>query len=55
MKQHQGLKITCLKKIVWCMGWIDASRLEVLAQPLLQNGHGRHRMHCLKRGMQCKL
>lgn len=42
IEKRQGLKICCPEEIAYRMGYITASELEALAQPLLQNGYGQY-------------
>ena len=48
LEQRQGLKIACPEEIAWRQGWIDAARLERLAQPLAKNGYGQYLQRLLK-------
>ena len=48
LEQRQGLKIACPEEIAWRNGWIDAARLERLAQPLAKNGYGQYLQQLLK-------
>lgn len=48
LEQRQGLKIACPEEIAWRSGWIDAARLERLAQPLAKNGYGQYLQRLLK-------
>lgn len=48
LEQRQGLKVACIEEIAYRMGYIDASHLERLAQPLMQNGYGRYLMEILQ-------
>jgi len=48
VEQRQGLKIACPEEIAWRHGWIDAARLEQLAQPLAKNGYGQYLQRLLK-------
>jgi dTDP-glucose pyrophosphorylase len=46
-EKRQGLKIACPEEIAYRQGFIDAARLEALAQPLMKNGYGRYLMDVL--------
>lgn len=52
LEQRQGLKVACPEEIAYRAGWINASQLEKLAQPLLKNGYGQYLMQCLKGGVR---
>ncbi|WP_334190044.1 glucose-1-phosphate thymidylyltransferase RfbA [Noviherbaspirillum sp.] len=47
IEKRQGLKVACPEEIAYRKGYIDAARLEALAQPLLQNEYGRYLMRIL--------
>lgn len=47
MEKRQGLKICCPEEIAFRMGYISASQLELLAQPLIKNGYGQYLMDIL--------
>ena len=42
VEKRQGLKICCPEEIAYRMGYISATQLELLAQPLLKNGYGQY-------------
>jgi glucose-1-phosphate thymidylyltransferase len=42
LEKRQGLKIACPEEIAFRMGFITASQLEALAQPLLKSGYGKY-------------
>jgi len=42
VENRQGLKIACPEEIAYRLGWIDAGRMEALAQPLVKNGYGQY-------------
>lgn len=48
IETRQGLKVCCPEEIVYRNGWIDAAKLEALAQPLKKNGYGEYLLHILK-------
>jgi len=42
IESRQGLKVCCPEEIVYRQGWINAAKLEELAQPLKKNGYGQY-------------
>ena len=48
IEERQGLKVACVEEIAYRMGYIDASQLEQLARPLINNGYGQYLMDILK-------
>ncbi len=48
IESRQGLKIACLEEIAYVQHWIDAARLEQLAQPLKKNAYGQYLLQLLK-------
>ena len=48
LEHRQGLKVACPEEIAYRQGWIDAARMEQLAQPLLKNGYGQYLMRILR-------
>jgi len=42
IEKRQGLKVACLEEIVFEQGYIDANKLEKLAQPLKKNEYGKY-------------
>ena len=42
LENRTGLKIACLEEIAYQNGWIDAAKLEELAQPMLKNQYGQY-------------
>src|SRR5690606_30351226 len=48
LENRQGLKVACPEEIAYRQGWIDAAKVEELAQPLLKNGYGQYLMRILK-------
>ena len=49
IEERQGLKVACLEEIAYSMGYIDASQLEALAEPLNRTGYGRYLLDLLRR------
>ena len=47
LEHRQGLKIACPEEIAWRHGWIDAARLQALAEPLKKNGYGKYLLRLL--------
>ena len=48
LENRQGLKVACPEEIAFRQGWINASQLEALAQPLTKNGYGQYLLRILK-------
>jgi glucose-1-phosphate thymidylyltransferase len=48
LENRQGLKVACPEEIAYRQQWIDASHLEMLAQPLTKNGYGQYLLRVLK-------
>lgn len=48
IEKRQGLKVACPEEIAYRKGWVDASQLEKLAQPMLKNLYGQYLMGVLK-------
>ena len=48
LESRQGLKVACPEEIAYRQEWIDAARLEELAQPLAKNGYGQYLLRLLK-------
>lgn len=48
IEKRQGLKIACPEEIAYRKGYISASQLEALAQPLAKNGYGVYLQGLLK-------
>jgi glucose-1-phosphate thymidylyltransferase len=42
LEKRQGLKVACPEEVAYRAGWIDAARLEALAEPLMKNGYGQY-------------
>jgi glucose-1-phosphate thymidylyltransferase len=48
IERRQGLKIACPEEIAYRMGYIDAARLEKLADPMKKNSYGQYLLAVLK-------
>jgi glucose-1-phosphate thymidylyltransferase len=48
LEKRQGLKVACPEEIAYRKGYIDATRLEKLAQPLRKNGYGQYLLRILQ-------
>jgi glucose-1-phosphate thymidylyltransferase len=48
IERRQGLKIACPEEIAYRMGYIDAARLEKLAQPMKKNAYGQYLLEVLR-------
>ncbi len=48
LEKRQGLKIACPEEIAFRKGYITATQLETLAQPLAKNGYGQYLLTILK-------
>ncbi len=44
IEARQGLKVGCIEEIAFNQGFIDAAKLEELAQPLIKSGYGKYLM-----------
>lgn len=50
VQERQGFMISCPEEIAYRMGWIDASRLLQLAEPVKKNNYGKYLMHLASEG-----
>ena len=48
LQKRQGLMVACPEEIAFHQGWIDASRLQSLAAPLVKNAYGQYLLSLLK-------
>ncbi|HVJ06163.1 MAG TPA: glucose-1-phosphate thymidylyltransferase RfbA [Candidatus Saccharimonadales bacterium] len=48
LEKRQGLKIACPEEIAYRMGFITATKLCTLAQPLLKSGYGKYLLQILE-------
>lgn len=47
LEKRQGLKVACIEEVAYRMGYIDADRLQRLAEPMSKNGYGRYLLQLL--------
>jgi len=48
VEKRQGLKISCIEEIAYRMGYIDASQLKHLAEPMVSNQYGKYLLKILE-------
>ncbi|PLY39452.1 glucose-1-phosphate thymidylyltransferase [Janthinobacterium sp. ROICE36] len=48
IENRQGLKVACPEEIAYRKGYIDAAKLEALAQPLKKNAYGQYLLRLLE-------
>jgi glucose-1-phosphate thymidylyltransferase len=48
VESRQGLKIACVEEVAYRLGYINATQLDQLAQPLLKNGYGQYLLNLLQ-------
>ena len=48
LQKRQGLQVACPEEIAFRQGWIDAAKLQQLAEPLKKNGYGQYLLSLLK-------
>jgi glucose-1-phosphate thymidylyltransferase len=48
LERRQGLKVACPEEIAFRSGWIDASRVEAIAQSMGRSGYGRYLLQVLR-------
>jgi glucose-1-phosphate thymidylyltransferase len=48
IEHRQGLKIGCIEELAYRMGFIDAAKLDEIAQPLIKSGYGEYLIKLLK-------
>ncbi|NOU48394.1 MAG: glucose-1-phosphate thymidylyltransferase RfbA [Bacteroidales bacterium] len=48
IENRQGLKIGCIEEIAFKKGFINATQLETIAQPLLKSGYGQYLLNLIK-------
>ena len=47
LERRQGLKVACPEEIAFRMGWISATELAALAEPMRNNGYGQYLLRVL--------
>jgi glucose-1-phosphate thymidylyltransferase len=48
IEERQGLKVGCIEEVAYNMGFISATQLETIAQPLLKSGYGQYLIELIK-------
>jgi glucose-1-phosphate thymidylyltransferase len=48
IEDRQGLKVGCIEEVAYRKGFINATQLEEIAQPLLKSGYGQYLMNLIK-------
>lgn len=48
IEERQGLKVGCIEEVAYNMGFINAERLNEIAQPLVKSGYGQYLLNLLK-------
>ncbi len=48
VEERQGLKVGCIEEVAYRQGFIDAAKLEEIAQPLLKSGYGNYLLGLIK-------
>ncbi len=48
LQKRQGLMVACPEEIAFYQQWIDAARVQKLAEPLKKNGYGQYLLNLLK-------
>ncbi|MCF8365865.1 MAG: glucose-1-phosphate thymidylyltransferase RfbA [Bacteroidales bacterium] len=49
IENRQGLKVGCIEEIAYRMKYIDAAKLEEIAQPLMKSGYGNYLIELIKK------
>lgn len=49
IEKRQGLKVACLESIAYEKGWIDAEKMQELAQPMIKNQYGQYLLSRIKK------
>lgn len=48
IEERQGLKIGCIEEVAYRMGFIDATQLKLIAEPLRKSGYGEYLLNLLR-------
>lgn len=48
IEDRQGLKVGCIEEIAFKNGWIDATQLKSIAEPLTKSGYGNYLLELIK-------
>lgn len=49
IEHRQGLKIGCIEEVAYRMNFIDAQKVEEIAQPLIKSGYGKYLMQVINK------
>jgi glucose-1-phosphate thymidylyltransferase len=47
IEERQGMKIGCIEEVAFRMGYINASQLKEIAQPLVKSGYGQYLLNLI--------
>jgi glucose-1-phosphate thymidylyltransferase len=51
IEKRQGLKVACVEEVAYRMGYIDATQVQRLAEPLCKNGYGQYLLQIIEEKM----
>ncbi|HEX8378239.1 MAG TPA: glucose-1-phosphate thymidylyltransferase RfbA [Pedobacter sp.] len=51
IEERQGLKIGCIEEIAYRMGFINASELKLIAEPLVKSGYGQYLLRIIQQSL----
>ena len=49
IEERQGLKVGCIEEVAYRQGFIDATQIEEIAQPLLKSGYGEYLLQMIEK------
>jgi len=50
LEERQGLKVGCIEEVAYRMGFINATQLKEIAQPLIHSGYGNYLLKIVEEG-----